>query len=108
MILISCVSVNTGSQSPANASIQGVALAVTSLVSALAQDFPDEMALCYQKAANRLNKIVIKQEFGSDYIYYRVPIPWLQVKLLRLLQYYPPSGRVHLVLLWLLQAEIEH
>jgi AP-2 complex subunit alpha len=74
--------------------MQGVALAVTSLVSALAQDFPDEMALCYQKAANRLNKIVIKQEFASDYIYYRVPIPWLQVKLLRLLQYYPPSGRL--------------
>ena len=27
------------------------------------------------------------------YAYYKVPSPWLQVKLLRLLQYYPPSGR---------------
>jgi AP-2 complex subunit alpha len=31
-------------------------------------------------------------EVQPDYLYYRVPCPWLQVKLLRLLQYYPPSG----------------
>lgn len=29
-----------------------------------------------------------------EYIYYRVPIPWLQIKLLRLLQYYPPTDDV--------------
>lgn len=28
-----------------------------------------------------------------DYIYYKVPTPWLQVKCLRLLQYYPPPGK---------------
>ena len=34
---------------------------------------------------------MIEQEYTNDYVYYKVPIPWLQVKLLRLLQYYPPS-----------------
>ena len=35
---------------------------------------------------------VVEHEFAATYAYYKVPIPWLQVKLLRLLQYYPPSG----------------
>lgn len=73
--------------------IQGVALSVTSLVMALAQDHLEEMSVSYQKAVDRLNKIVVERQYSSDYVYYRVPIPWLQVKLLRLLQFYPPSGK---------------
>ncbi|KAL8279324.1 hypothetical protein RQP46_008361 [Phenoliferia psychrophenolica] len=69
----------------------GVALAVTSLVMTLAQDNLEAFAVCYQKAVDRLSKIVIEEQFSADYVYYKVPIPWLQVKLLRLLQYYPPS-----------------
>lgn len=38
-------------------------------------------------------QIVLKKEYSNDYVYYKIPIPWLQVKLLRLLQYYPPSGK---------------
>lgn len=38
-----------------------------------------------------LVQIVVDKEFSADYLYYHVPVPWLQVKLLRLLQYYPPS-----------------
>lgn len=30
----------------------------------------------------------------QDYTYYFVPAPWLSVKLLRLLQCYPPPGNV--------------
>lgn len=30
----------------------------------------------------------------QDYTYYFVPAPWLSVKLLRLLQCYPPPGKV--------------
>ncbi|KAM0749659.1 Adaptor protein complex AP-2 alpha subunit [Meredithblackwellia eburnea MCA 4105] len=69
----------------------GVALSVTSLVLTLAQDNLEAFAVCYQKAVDRLSKIVLEEQFTADYIYYKVPIPWLQVKLLRLLQYYPPS-----------------
>jgi AP-2 complex subunit alpha len=70
----------------------GVALSVTSLVMALAQDNLDQYKGAYAKAAGRLKRILIDSEFTNDYLYYKVPCPWLQVKLLRLLQYFPPSG----------------
>ncbi|KAF2225569.1 adaptin N terminal region-domain-containing protein [Elsinoe ampelina] len=73
----------------------GVALSVTSLVMKLAQDSPDQYKNCYTKAAQRLRKIVIDVECPSDYFYYKVPCPWIQVKLLRLLQYFPPSQDSH-------------
>jgi AP-2 complex subunit alpha len=76
---------------------------------AMAQDHLEAFSICYKKAVHRLSKvgglasfqlgpksfclqIVIDHEYASEYVYYKVPIPWLQVKLLRLLQYYPPSG----------------
>ncbi|KAH9937708.1 Adaptor protein complex AP-2 alpha subunit [Fomitopsis serialis] len=69
----------------------GVVICVTSLVMAMAQDHLDAYAVCYTKAVDRLNKLVIEHEYSATYAYYKVPSPWLQVKLLRLLQYYPPS-----------------
>ncbi|KAK5156833.1 hypothetical protein LTR04_005528 [Oleoguttula sp. CCFEE 6159] len=69
----------------------GVALSVTSLVMALAQNDPDQYKGCYVKAARRLKRIVVDNECAMDYLYYKVPCPWIQVKLLRLLQYYTPS-----------------
>ncbi|SCZ92468.1 BZ3500_MvSof-1268-A1-R1_Chr5-2g07886 [Microbotryum saponariae] len=74
----------------------GVALAVASLVLTLAQDNLSAYTVAYQKAVERLAKIVLENEYPSDYLYYKVPIPWLQVKLLRLLQYYPPSEDANL------------
>jgi AP-2 complex subunit alpha len=71
----------------------GVALSVTSLVMALAQDNLDAYKGAYVKAAARLKRIVIDNEYTFDYLYYKVPCPWLQVKLLRLLQYFSPSGK---------------
>ncbi|KAI0047833.1 Adaptor protein complex AP-2 alpha subunit [Auriscalpium vulgare] len=69
----------------------GVVLCVTTLVMALAQDHLEPFAVCYQKAVDRLNRLVVEHEYSATYAYYKVPSPWLQVKLLRLLQYYPPS-----------------
>lgn len=74
----------------------GVALSVTSLVAALAQKDPDAYKGSYIKACQRLRKVVIDQEYSGDYVYYKVPCPWLQVKLLRLLQYFPPSEDEHI------------
>lgn len=74
----------------------GVALSVTSLVMALVQDSPEQYRGSYVKAARRLRRIIIDKDVAPDYIYYKVPCPWIQVKLLRLLQYYPPSGRFFL------------
>lgn len=70
----------------------GVTLSVTSLVMALAQDQPEQYKGGYVKAAQRLKKIVVDNDIAPDYLYYKVPCPWIQVKLLRLMQYYPPSG----------------
>lgn len=70
----------------------GVALSVTSLIMALAQDNPEAYKGCYVKAASRMKRILVDGEYTQDYLYYKVPCPWIQVKLLRLLQYYPPSG----------------
>lgn len=89
--------------------IQGVVICVTTLVMALAQDHLDAYAVCYQKAVDRLHRVrtnvwssdgimiivsqlLVEHEYAATYAYYKVPSPWLQVKLLRLLQYYPPSG----------------
>ncbi|KIM32693.1 hypothetical protein M408DRAFT_185378 [Serendipita vermifera MAFF 305830] len=69
----------------------GVVVSVTSLVMAMAQDNLDAFSVCYQKAVDRLHKLIIDREYAATYSYYRIPTPWLQVKLLRLLQYYPPS-----------------
>ena len=70
----------------------GVTLSVTSLVMAMAQDQPDQYKGAYVKAAQRLKKIVVDNDIAPDYLYYKVPCPWIQVKLLRLMQYFPPSG----------------
>lgn len=70
----------------------GVAVSVTSLVMALAQDNMEQYKGAYAKAAARLKRIIIDGDYAGDYLYYKVPCPWIQVKLLRLLQYFPPSG----------------
>lgn len=71
----------------------GVTLSVTSLIMALAQDRPEEYKGSYAKAAQRLKKIIVDNDIAPDYLYYKVPCPWIQVKFLRLLQYFPPSGK---------------
>lgn len=71
----------------------GVTLSVTSLVMAMAQDQPEQYKGGYVKAAQRLKRIVVDNDIAPDYLYYKVPCPWIQVKLLRLMQYYPPSGK---------------
>lgn len=70
----------------------GVTLSVTSLIMALVQDNPEAYKGSYVKAARRLRMIVVENDIAPDYLYYKVPCPWVQVKFLRLLQYYPPSG----------------
>ena len=70
----------------------GVTLSVTSLVMALAQDQPDQYKGAHVKAAQRLKRIVVDNDIAPDYLYYKVPCPWIQVKLLRLMQYFHPSG----------------
>ncbi|KAK7980982.1 cytochrome P450 [Apiospora arundinis] len=73
----------------------GVALSITSLVMTVAQDNLEQYKGAYVKAASRLKRILIDGDVSPDYLYYKVPCPWIQIKLLRLLQYFPPSEDSH-------------
>lgn len=69
----------------------GVATSVASLVSELVQDNPEQYTLAYSMVVRRLQNLLFERGCPEDYVYYSVPVPWLFVKLLRLLQYFPPS-----------------
>nr|CAG4638245.1 EOG090X0109 [Cyclestheria hislopi] len=69
----------------------GVVTAAASLIEALVKRNPDEYKGCVSLAVSRLSRIVTASYTDlQDYTYYFVPAPWLSVKLLRLLQNYPP------------------
>ncbi|KAL8170014.1 UNVERIFIED_CONTAM: AP-2 complex subunit alpha-2, partial [Gekko kuhli] len=71
--------------------VEGVVTAATSLITTLAQKNPDEFKTSVSLAVSRLSRIVTSASTDlQDYTYYFVPAPWLSVKLLRLLQCYPP------------------
>lgn len=69
----------------------GVVTAATSLMITLAQKSPDDFKTSISLAVARLSRIVTSASIDlQDYTYYFVAAPWLSVKLLRLLQCYPP------------------
>ncbi|KAK3596673.1 hypothetical protein CHS0354_038905 [Potamilus streckersoni] len=69
----------------------GVVTSATSLIEALVKKNPEEYKGCVSLAVSRLSRIVTSSYTDlQDYTYYFVPAPWLSVKLLRLLQNYPP------------------
>nr|XP_027198525.1 AP-2 complex subunit alpha-like [Dermatophagoides pteronyssinus] len=69
----------------------GVVTAAVSLINSLVNRNPDEYKGCISSAVSRLSRIVTSSYTDlQDYTYYFVPAPWLSVKLLRLLQNYPP------------------
>ncbi|XP_053576126.1 AP-2 complex subunit alpha-2 isoform X1 [Bombina bombina] len=69
----------------------GVVTAASSLITTLAQKNPEEFKTSVSLAVSRLSRIVTSASTDlQDYTYYFVPAPWLSVKLLRLLQCYPP------------------
>ncbi|XP_070763215.1 AP-2 complex subunit alpha-2-like isoform X3 [Enoplosus armatus] len=69
----------------------GVVTAATSLITTLAQKSPNDFKTSIALAVARLSRIVTSASIDlQDYTYYFVAAPWLSVKLLRLLQCYPP------------------
>ncbi|KAH7954057.1 hypothetical protein HPB49_015258 [Dermacentor silvarum] len=69
----------------------GVVTASVSLIDALVKKNPEEYKGCIPLAVSRLSRIVNASYTDlQDYTYYFVPAPWLCMKLLRLLQNYPP------------------
>ncbi|GIY24869.1 hypothetical protein CDAR_613631 [Caerostris darwini] len=69
----------------------GVVTSAVSLIHAFVKKNPEEYKGCVSLAVSRLSRIVTASYTDlQDYTYYFVPAPWLSVKLLRLLQNYPP------------------
>lgn len=106
--------------------LQGVVTAAASLITSLAQKSPEEFRTSVSLAVARLSRVGVVHLFVlqgnqrqhpflltkcplssvqivtsasidlQDYTYYFVAAPWLSVKLLRLLQCYPPPGTCHI------------
>ncbi|KAJ3276171.1 hypothetical protein HDV01_005619 [Terramyces sp. JEL0728] len=67
----------------------GVLHSAACLVTALVQTYPDQFSGSVTKVISKLNQIVVYGDFDAKYLYYKIPAPWLQIRLLRILQYYP-------------------
>jgi AP-2 complex subunit alpha len=66
----------------------GVVTSVMSLLLGLASSNPAFFEPLVPYVISILNRLVVTRSCSADYLYYRTPSPWLQVKCLRLLQYY--------------------
>ena len=75
----------------------GVVTSVTGLLHETVRREPHAYAMCMGPVINLLARLAVHRACSADYLYYGTPSPWLQVKLLRILQYYPlPVGGVQL------------
>ena len=45
------------------------------------------------KLLSKLNSPTASSQYGGEYLYYKTICPWLQIKILRMLQYYPAPER---------------
>ena len=63
---------------------------VASLVLGILQNGTEGWEAAAPKAARTLTRLVLNKDYSNDYLYYGIPTPWLQIKLLRMLQFFPP------------------
>jgi len=67
----------------------GVLTAVMSLLVALVANSPEAYWNCVPKCVRTLERLTRSQDIPQEYTYYGIPSPWLQVKTMRVLQYFP-------------------
>ncbi len=67
----------------------GVLTSTMSLLIGLTSRHEVEYSTMIPYAIHILQSLVLGKQCTPDYLYYRTPSPWLQIKLLRFLQYYP-------------------
>lgn len=78
----------------------GIVTSVMSLLLGLASSNPSFFEPLVPYVISILNRLVVTRSCSADYLYYRTPSPWLQVKCLRLLQYYKaPAEKTQMELL---------
>lgn len=69
----------------------GVLTSSASLLHGLASQSPQEYQSLIPYAVHILGMLVLKKACAREYLYYRTPSPWLQIKLLKFLQIYPQA-----------------
>ncbi|KAL6202901.1 hypothetical protein ACLB2K_026605 [Fragaria x ananassa] len=67
----------------------GVLTSSMSLLVALASNHHDAYWSCLPKCVKILERLARNQDIPQEYTYYGIPSPWLQVKTMRVLQYFP-------------------
>ncbi|CAG9313359.1 unnamed protein product [Blepharisma stoltei] len=68
----------------------GMLLATSSLLlEMMRQNGYENFISCFTKILQHLYRLVMLKEVSADYLYYQTPCPWLQIKLLKLLQMFP-------------------
>ncbi|KAJ4970513.1 hypothetical protein NE237_003612 [Protea cynaroides] len=67
----------------------GVLTSVMSLLVALVSNNHDVYWSCLPKCVKILERLARNQDVPQEYTYYGIPSPWLQVKTMRALQYFP-------------------
>lgn len=67
----------------------GVLTSSTSLLVALVSNDHDTYWSCLPKCVKILERLARNQDIPQEYTYYGIPSPWLQVKTMRALQYFP-------------------
>ncbi|KAG0627347.1 hypothetical protein M758_2G193500 [Ceratodon purpureus] len=67
----------------------GVLTAVMSLLVALVANNPEAYWNCVPKCVRTLERLTRGHDIPQEYTYYGIPSPWLQVKTMRVLQYFP-------------------
>jgi len=70
----------------------GLLTSVTSLVLGILAVDSTGWEGASNKAARTLTRLVLNKDYSNDYLYYGIPTPWLQIKLLRVLQHFPPPA----------------
>ncbi|KAK1747224.1 AP-2 complex subunit alpha-2 [Skeletonema marinoi] len=73
----------------------GVLTSVMSLLNGLASQQTEEYGVLIPNIVHILSVLVLKKDCAREYLYYRTPSPWLQIKLLKFLQLYPDAIEGH-------------
>ncbi|WFD44680.1 hypothetical protein MPSI1_003350 [Malassezia psittaci] len=76
----------------------GVAQSVANLLLAVCQRDTAAYRACYVPIIDKLDDLVLTEDYKEIYLYHAVPVPWLQVTLLRLLQTFAVPRNSSLIL----------
>lgn len=67
----------------------GVLMSTLALLNQVTADSPSTFFGLYDDVVNIFARVITGKRYEADYVYYRVPCPWLQVLILKWLQFHP-------------------